>query len=151
MRMTCAPNAASIGAIGEILGAVAVFGSLLYLAMQIKQVKSELHISSLRDTNVMGNEILASLSESPELAKVVSKANENSETLEPWELVMLDSLFMRGLNNWELTLPLKAPKDSVYNLLKQYISEPWMAEAWERTRGNYPRNFQKLIDKQFDA
>ena len=150
-------NWEAIGAIGEIVGAIAVFGTLLYLAMQIKQVKSELHISSLRDTNLMGNEILASLSESPELAKVVSKANENSETLEPWELVMLDSLFLRGLNNWELTLEqletgaLKAPKDSVYNLLKQYISEPWMAEAWERTRGNYPRNFQKLIDKQFDA
>jgi len=69
---------------------------------------------------------------------------------------MLDSFFMRGLNNWELTLEqletgaLKAPKDSVYNLVGQYLNQPWMTQAWERTRANYLTRFQKLIDKQLN-
>jgi hypothetical protein len=150
-------NWEAIGAVGEIIGAIAVFGTLLYLVIQIKQVKSELHISSLRDGNEMGNEILASLSESPDLAKVVSKANEGAETLEPWELVMLDSFFMRSLNNWELILEqletgaLVAPKDAVLEVFdKSLTSQAWAAEAWARSRANFPRNFQRLVDKQLD-
>ena len=48
-------NWEAIGALGEIIGATAVFGTLLYLAIQIKQVRSELHISSLRETNHMAS------------------------------------------------------------------------------------------------
>jgi hypothetical protein len=147
----------AIGAIGEIIGALAVFGTLLYLAIQIKQVKSELHISSLRDTNQMGNEILASLSDSPDLAKVVAKANDDVGSLEPWELLILDSYFMRSLNVWELTLEqlemgaLNAPKDSVYEVLKRFLNQPWVVKAWNRNRGGYPDSFQRLIDSQLNA
>jgi hypothetical protein len=150
-------NWEAIGASGEIIGALAVFGTLLYLAKQIKQVKSELHLSSLRDTNQMGNQILTSLSESPDLAKVVSKANEDAGTLETWELIMLDSFFMRSLNSLELTLEqvesgaLNAPKDAIVEVLRNSLNQPWALEAWERTRGGYPKRFQYLIDKQFDG
>jgi hypothetical protein len=149
-------NWEAIGAVGKIIGAMAVFGTLLYLAIQIKQVKSELHISSLRDTNQMGNELLASLSQSTDLAKVVSKANEDIATLEPWEILMLDSFFMRGLNGWELTLEqletgaLNAPKDSVYEVFGRSLDQPWVAEIWDRTRVNYPRRFQQLVDRQLE-
>ncbi len=40
----------ALGALGEIVGAVAVVGTLLYLAIQIRQVKAELHLSSLRES-----------------------------------------------------------------------------------------------------
>ena len=150
-------NWEAIGAVGEIIGAMAVFGTLLYLAIQIKQVKSELHISSLRDTNQMGNELLESLSESTDLAKVVSKASDDVATLEPWELLMLDSYFMRGLNLWELTLEqletgaLNAPKESVYEVFGRSLDQPWVAEVWSRTRIGYPKRFQKLVDRQLEA
>lgn len=47
-------NWEAIGALGEIIGAIAVFGTLLYLAIQIKQVRSELHISSRSLTGSLG-------------------------------------------------------------------------------------------------
>ena len=44
-------NWEAIGAIGEIVGALAVFGTLLYLVFQLKQVKTEFHLASFRDVN----------------------------------------------------------------------------------------------------
>lgn len=39
----------AIGAVGEVLGAVAVIATLAYLAVQVRHLKSELHMSSLKD------------------------------------------------------------------------------------------------------
>jgi hypothetical protein len=104
----------------------------------------------------MGNELLASISQSTDLAKVMSKASDDVATLEPWEMLMLDSFFMRGLNGWELTLEqletgaLNAPKGSVYEVFGRSLDQPWVAEVWSRTRINYPRKFQQLVDKQLE-
>lgn len=147
-------NWEAIGAIAELTGAIAVFGTLLYLAIQIKQVRSELHLTSLRESNKMGNEVMASLSESTDLAKVVAKARDGVDTLESWELVMLDSYFVRSLNAWELTLEqlhtgaLQAPKESVYGALANSLGEPWQVDAWERNKRFFPPNFQIVIDRQ---
>ena len=143
----------AIGALAELAGATAVFGTLLYLAIQVKHLKSELHISSLRETNQMGNEVRASLSESPDLAKVVAKARIG-DSLEAWEIIMLDSYFVRSLSAWELTLEqlhsgaLQAPRESVIGALANSLNEPWQVEAWERSRELFPPNFQRVIDRQ---
>jgi hypothetical protein len=104
----------------------------------------------------MGNELLASISQSTDLAKVVSKASDDVTTLEPWEILMLDSFFMRGLNSWELTLEqletgaLNAPKESVYEVFGRSLDQPWVTEVWDRTRIGYPKGFQKLVDRQLE-
>jgi hypothetical protein len=86
----------------------------------------------------------------------VSKASEDIATLEPWEILMLDSFFMQGLNVWELTLEqletgaLDAPKDSVYEVFGRSLDQPWVAKTWNRTRVNYPKRFQHLVDRQLE-
>jgi len=49
-------NWQAIGAIGEIVGAVAVVATLLYLARDIRQNSRSLAISALRDTTANWNQ-----------------------------------------------------------------------------------------------
>ena len=58
-------NWEAIGAIGEVAGALAVFGTLLYLALQMVQVRGELHLASLRDINQQFSDIYNLISASP--------------------------------------------------------------------------------------
>ena len=83
----------AIGAIGEILGALAVVATLFYLAKQIRQNSASLdrandyaQASSVHDINSLYIQVFAPLSQNSELAEVYKKALEGAE-LDPVEAV----------------------------------------------------------------
>ena len=61
----------AIGAIGEILGALAVFGSLAYLAIQIRNGNTASRATATRETLYRWDTATDQLWESPEVAKLM--------------------------------------------------------------------------------
>ena len=59
----------------------------------MKQVQSELHLASLREANRQFGDIYNLVSASPELAKLLAKADAGEPSLTPWETTMLDNHF----------------------------------------------------------
>ena len=81
----------AIGSVSELLSAIAVMVTLIYLAIQVRQVKSELHTAVFREVNTLLNETSASIS--PETARALAKIGKE-EALEDWEKVLCDEFFI---------------------------------------------------------
>jgi len=89
-----------LGAIGELVGGVAVIATLIYLAVQVKQstaaMRSVTHQTQV-DSQVAVN---SSIANDPALAALIAKANEDYSVLEPSEEIRLQFLFINYFNLW---------------------------------------------------
>jgi len=74
-------NWEAIGALGQVLGAVAVIATLLYIAREVRQNGRSLSISAMRDTTAQWNHWSEIIATSTDLAEIVSKGNKSSDTL----------------------------------------------------------------------
>ncbi len=149
-------NWEAIGAIGEILGAIAVIGTLAYLAVQVRHLKSELHVSSFRDMTESFAGVSNSVATSPELAAALEKANAG-ESLTPVEIRMLDSHFISWMNAFELlytqvsTEAIEIQQVTIAGVLTTFLSqERWARGYWDRKKNYWSKNFQAVIDAEYD-
>ena len=146
-------NWEAIGAIGEFVGALAVFGTLVYLALQMKQVRSEIHLGSLRNANQQFGNIYNSVSASPELAKLLIKADADEPSLTPWEMTMLDNHFNAHMAGYETlfeqvdTGALKISLEEIERIMAAFFEAPWVPGAWERTKKIYLEEFRERIER----
>ena len=147
-------NWEAIGAIGEIVGALVVFGTLLYLALQMKQVRAEVHLASFRDTNRQFGNVFTSASASPDLAKALAKADEDVSSLTQWELKLLDNHLNALMAAWETVVEqidtgaLKVPREEVISLIGPYLDESWAPGAWERIKKYHLGDFRAVVESQ---
>jgi hypothetical protein len=74
-------NWEAAGAIGEILAAIAVVATLLYLSRELRQNLRSQSITTLRDTTAQWNHWGEMIATSPDLADIVVKGNSSYETL----------------------------------------------------------------------
>jgi hypothetical protein len=74
------------GALGEILAAIATVGTLLYLAVQIRQSNRHLHESTAASVNQGWASINSRLSSDEQFAEIFIRGREDLESLNPVEL-----------------------------------------------------------------
>lgn len=150
----CAMNWEAVGAIGEILGALAVFVTLVYLAVQVRQVKSELHTSGFREISTLLNETSASIT--PEIARTLAKI-EKKEPLEDWEKILCDEFFYRLTNTlevaWEFAISgtMDLSKEDAREVIAWYLKRPGLKQWWPENKGGFFASFQEFVDDCFRA
>ena len=84
----------AIGAVGEILGAMAVFLSLVYLASQIRAQNREYRISSVHEITEAFRQSLEQLTV-PEMAQIYVKGVTNIDELSDWERMSFIAIVQR--------------------------------------------------------
>ncbi len=147
-------NWEAVGAIGEILGAAVVAFTLIYLSLQIKQVKKDLHVSGVREVNKLF--IGASESITPELARVIAK-NKTGDSLEDWECILLDEYFFRFMTvlevAWEHTTSetIEISRDVALTTIRWYMQKPGFEQWWHRNRNGFFDPWQSIVDECFNA
>ena len=147
-------NWEAIGAIGEVAGALAVFGTLLYLGLQMVQVRGDLHLASLRDINQQFSDIYNLISASPELAKLLFKAGADEPSLTPWEMTMLDNHFNAHMSGYQTifaqidTGALKLVREEIEQIMAGFFEEPWVPGAWERIKKYHMGEWRELVDSR---
>ncbi len=95
-------NWEAIGAVGEILGAIAVFASLMYLAIQIRTQNKESKLSATREFSDNLIELQECLSSNSELASVMTKAvSTGIDTLTDSEALQCSAYLQQTLRTWE--------------------------------------------------
>ena len=82
----------------ELLGLAAVLVSVLLLAWEIRQNTQTATAQALLDLNAMANEVLSAEAESPQLAAVLVKGEEDLESLSPAEYRQFESHVYRVIN-----------------------------------------------------
>ncbi len=69
----------AVGAIGEILGAVAVLATLIYLAIQVSQAKKLQQAEAIRATRQERRELFAGIRDSPYVPELLEKLEYGNE------------------------------------------------------------------------
>ena len=88
-------NWEAIGAIGEVVGAIAVILSLLYVGRQIHTSSQIALAVTERDAAKAWSDTTASLSQDPQIASVYARGIKNEDELSEHERIQFESLINR--------------------------------------------------------
>ena len=142
----------AIGAIGEIIGALAVVITLAYLAIQIRQNTKVAQASTRQGVTNSAMEGGKFIAECPDIAVFLQKLNSGEE-LEPHELMRLNALAYFSTRNWEnihyqyLQGMLTENEWAAFrkNLKILYQGKLWQ-DYWDREKEIYTDIFKKEIE-----
>ncbi len=144
----------AIGAIGEIVGALAVFLTLVYLALQIRQNTKAIQASAVDASISKLTVVRESLYESGELTRVYIKGQAHPDELDEESrvrfrllvhsiLLSLANVFIQtsytglSLSTWESQLV----------VLKRIITSPGGRWFWREYRLEFEESFREIVDE----
>ena len=145
-------NWEAIGAIGEIVGAMAVFVSLVYLALQIRNQNKESRVSSVHEITEAFRQSIESLSR-PDIAPLYVRGVKGLDELEEWERLAFIALVQGLARVWEeayyqhsegrLDDSIWAAMDAQYT---DWVSAKGLQEFWQLRKLYYRSEFREHVD-----
>ena len=145
-------NWEAIGAIGEIIGAAAVVGSLVYLAVQIQSQNRESRISWAHDFSVGYRDSLAMMAER-DTADLYAKAYDDYESLTRPETIRLIAGSSRLFRIWEEAYLLyqagyleKRTWETMLRQFHGYLSTRPFYEIWAIRKQYFDDEFQEFVN-----
>ena len=142
----------AIGAMGEIIGAIAVVTSLIYLAVQIRTQNRESRISAMHDISVGFREVLAQFS-SEDACALFIKANKDYDSLtdvEAQRLIVLTGQFFRAFEEAYIQFDEGRLDERSWNATTRYylkiFSAPAMQGCWQLRRSFLDERFVNFVD-----
>ena len=147
-----------LGAIGEMVGGVAVLATLVYLAIQVRQStsqsKQDAVISAARDFPTK----LSALTESEENAELLRSGLHNFNALTPNQAARFNSLLLGLFSAFAGVIDVHSagliPVDefeAAERCFVQFITTPGGREWWEQTKHIYPSRLVEVTDAAFAA
>jgi hypothetical protein len=141
-------NWEAMGTVGEIVGAIAVAVTLIYLAVQVKQAKQEITAVGMQARANHAKGVLDPIYMSPQLTSVIAKVdfvNYGEFDLTKEEMIT----FGAWCHTW-----MQAEQGSYYllpngthdELRKWWLSTKPGLEFWEKNKGIYDHEFVAYIE-----
>jgi hypothetical protein len=142
----------AIGAVGEIIGALAVVASLVYLAIQIRSQNRETRMLAVHETSTAFRESIGVFSD-PAKAEIYIRGNADFESLTDTEKFVLIAGMQGILRVWEEAYHQhqagRLPNQIWDVMSKQYaavISGQSLANVWELRKDFFDPNFREFVD-----
>jgi hypothetical protein len=129
--MNHAVNWEAIGAIGQVVGAVAVVISLIYLAREVRRNTGATHLTAMRSMHDAFNRWIQQLGQYPDLAELYTRGLQDLKSLEDTEITRFTALLHGEFRNFEEIYHLKAKGH-----LEEDVWHGW--EAAMRDTNGYP-------------
>lgn len=146
-------NWEAISAIGQIVGAIAVVATLLYLSRDIRDNSRSLAVSALRDTTEQWNHWGALVAQSADLAEIVERGNKSLSDLTGAEALRygayVQSFFDIAESYRRLIRDYKIGRDiSVLEaIVIRRLALPGFAEWWRENTQDYDPAFVSWIEE----
>ena len=152
----------AIGAIGEIVGAVAVVVSLAYLAVQIrqntKQVTEQIRALKLEGHNASANDharFRQNIIQNPQVASLWRRSKENYVDLSPDEKAQASELmrdfFWANANTQIRNVQGGAVDDSIWDMVvegfRPYLQHQGIRDWWSEAQDEFPDNFVTVVER----
>jgi hypothetical protein len=137
----------AVGAIAEILGAVAVLTTLVYLAIQIRHLKKQNESDALDHVIDALNDFAGRIAESESLASIIQRGRVSYESLDEDERIRFDSIHMFLLNvleSWylqeqELQSVMGGKGiENITNNITYFCDSPGFRDFWKHAKLVYP-------------
>lgn len=145
-------NWAAIGAVGEILGAIAVVATLIYLAKQIRQNSQAVEVAALRDTTDQWNQWSEVLATSSDLADIVIKGHKSYRQLPAAEAERYGAYVQMFFDSTEsyraLVLEHRVQKnlDVLEKIVGRRIALTGFSEWWADNHTDYDAQFVDWVN-----
>ena len=142
----------AIGAVGEVVGAVAVVITLLFIARDIRQNSRSLSIAALRDTTAQWNHWSNMIASSSDLADIVAKGNKSLASLSESEKLRYGAYVQSFFDNVESTRSLVVDHntdkdlDVLISIVERRMNIPGFAAWWGENTSDYDANFVAWIE-----
>ncbi|MEP0203616.1 MAG: hypothetical protein ABJ084_05140 [Halioglobus sp.] len=144
----------AIGATAEALGAIAVFLSLIYLAIQTKNNTRALRSAAFHQVRDSFADVSLALCQDPSLTRLVTRAMENDPELAKEEIAQfeffLTTFVRRGesayFQSTEGALQMEAwngIREGISIVLSNVYSQTW----WESTRGRFTSEYTEELQQ----
>ena len=142
-----------LGAIGELVGGVAVVATLVYLAVQVRQGNRQ----ASRDATALARDAfpgrLCALGESNEQAEILRSGLGSFHALTPAEALRFNSMLL-GLfaafggvfDNHVAGLIPEDEFEATEGIMARFILTPGGREWWEQVKSTYPTRLVDAID-----
>ena len=142
----------AIGAMGEIVGAVAVVASLAYLAVQIRGQNAESRAAAMHNISVGFRDSISTFAD-PQMAILMSRANSDGDDLSEPELIQLYVGVTKLFRVWEEAYFLyqrgRLDEDIWESMMRQYamiMGTKSFQRVWENRKDVFNPEFQKFAD-----
>jgi len=145
-------NWSAVGAIAELVGAIAVIASLLYVAAQVKASTRQARQDAGRDLAARVSDVSLTVAADPELGRLLVQGGADPEALSPGDQArfrgLMNSLF-RGLEQQYLLRREGSLDDESWAAVERMIRD-WMAlpgvQLYFRDRGGwYTTSFLEYV------
>ena len=149
----------AIGAVGEILGAIAVFVSLIYLALQTRNNTRALRSSAFHQVRESFSEVSLAMAADPDLAVLVDRAIRNDQGLTENEIIrynyFLTTFVRRGESAYfqssEGTLQMEAWKGikvTIVSALGNDYGVAWLTRSSGRFTKDYIDEISEAVNER---
>ena len=142
----------AISAVGEVVGAVAVIATLLFVARDIRQNSKSLAMSALRDTTAQWNQWSDMIASSSDLADIVAKGNKSYADLSESEKLRYGAYVQSFFDNVEsfreLVIDYRAEKDLtvLISIVSRRVNIPGFSAWWLENTSDYSAEFLTWIE-----
>lgn len=147
-------NWEAVGAIGELVSAIGVIGTLIYLAVQIRNSTMESRLIANADISRDYNSLLQHISDDKELSKLWVSALEDFDSLsvdEKARAIMLNGNMTRILENAYQQFKSGRMTAEAWvgyeKLLKMGVSASVFPHYWKLRKDLHNQSFQVLIQR----
>lgn len=141
----------AIGAIGEMVGALAVVVTLVYLSRQISYMRSQIRRQEFQDVNQLFNSIHCTIASSPELVEAIA-ASEKGEELSHDQHIKFRHAFIALMNAFENQYIQQLESRDVdgvgetADMILVFLSQPGGIEFWEQYKIFNSSEFRRFVD-----
>jgi hypothetical protein len=152
-------NWEAVGAVGEIIGAVAVIVSIIYLALQVRQNTGALRSSATNSASEGAAALYQTLCRDPDLAMIFVRGNAAPEKLTDAEMAQYFSLWLMTLfkvQNWYFQTQDQFMDDTLLSswvkVLRPISSTPGFQLFWNERKFIFSPQFQEYLQAEvFEA
>ncbi len=145
-------NWTAIGAVGELLGAIGVIASLLYLAKQMRNGAQDARRAAAQAVFSKMSKVFETTSSNPQLAGVFLRGTKALSSLSPEEAIQFSSLLLTVTRPYEELLHYKHAGEvedwvweSVELLTLPILTTPGGLEWWAKRRSWFTSEFQAHV------
>ena len=142
----------AIGAIGELIGALAVLITLIYLAAQIKQNTASVRSSNAATVQINVQQLAKEVISDRVFGEILIRALAGTEKLDPEEKIAAYAWFFTLLKNGELAYAhyVNGDLDEEYwhgflNFFRAYWLTPGFKEYWNDRKAAFIPKFQLSV------
>lgn len=147
-------NWEAVGATGELLGAVAVVGSLVYLAIQVREARQMFAASAQQQLADSFQQLMRDVWSNPEVHRIWHLATTAPEQLSEGERerfgMLLISLFTEFSNVLQLSQIDRSILESYGPAIDRMLGFPAVRAWWKRQSFTFPQDslFRQYIDSR---